>query len=517
MNRIVETTSEPSAYRIGAGITSYRGDFRSSALDISGDSSIKSERRQTTSYFIRVVEDVDAFDRLMKIDMSASIRSGWSEASARMELRRSISADRSSVLILVAAQEFTEQFYVDNPRLGSEAEALLVRMAEGQAEARRSFLQQFGDSFVSEVLYGAELFAVLRAEFSVVEEQEDLRSEAEGAAAGMVSGSAELVQSVKKLRSSKKWTIALHQSGMKEVKNPNLEELISYVENFRLTIDRPGFALEHDTTPYAYARRLGEEPPSFLPATEAIEDALAAQLELREHFHRISAMKKYENSLSDGMRSDISAALESIKDSEIKVGNFIKDIDRNPYLSEYDFPTYELPELDGVDPPSVADLIEFKLIITVSSTPDDMRDFMGLKITAVPNASDPISRISASIINPISGLQVETRVLQYSNLPTAGKREAPVDHGWSVGQLVGEPRGWITAVAFRLTGPLSRWFSISYKVHPFRGAAVLARDGEMIGGNLNRREYQSEKKKHLARAISVEIKRKGRSGLGTER
>lgn len=156
------------------------------------------------SYDLKYVDDYSSLMRTLSVNASASYGTGGVGANARASFASSSTISRRNAYVLVRMTVETRTERLRAFTLRPEASAATASVD--------SFVPTFGDSFISAIAYGGELFALMQFSATSAAESQSMKASVR-AAAGAFSGGASMAQTVRTISQGKNVSVRYVQTG----------------------------------------------------------------------------------------------------------------------------------------------------------------------------------------------------------------------------------------------------------------------------------------------------------------
>lgn len=156
------------------------------------------------SYDLKYVDDYSSLMKTLSVSASASYGAGGVGANARASFASSSSMSRRNAYVLVRMTVETRTERLREFTLRPEASSAAANLV--------NFTPTFGDSFISAITYGGELFALMQFSATSASESQAMKASVK-ASAGAFSGGASMAQTVKTMSQGKNVSVKYVQTG----------------------------------------------------------------------------------------------------------------------------------------------------------------------------------------------------------------------------------------------------------------------------------------------------------------
>jgi GON domain len=344
-----QTIEWPQTGGLGLGYSSKSDEVKGACLknlpkeaDVGKDSSL--ERGLKISYDLRVLEDSSQLAEALGVSASVAVKTpSGAGATSRVDFARKHSCDQNSVYVLasIVAEDVPQNLTADQ----------LQELDIGREQVRDqlkndpvAFLDNYGDSFISGWINGAELHVLLQLKSHSVTDKNQLSAAASGSA-GAFSGKAALSSKLETVCKGRDITFSRCQIGGPSLswKELSVETILTNMDLFDKAVHEPGSKRRYlaNLTPYRYLSSLSAIPFGDIDnITRQLDNLARVELGFRDAIQALEYIETYKEQFVDKVDT---RALSAQKSELIKACDYLDaELDR----------VRRLRQLSTVEPPS---------------------------------------------------------------------------------------------------------------------------------------------------------------------
>jgi hypothetical protein len=332
-----------SGLTLGMGFDTLRCEACATALT-GNIVAIPPDEGQTSSYNLEIVEDEYEFLESLQISASASFKGFGYEAGAEYNLQRQVEIHRYSVFLIACVRVTNGQTRFDGPQFTQYARQTYDNAPPDQH--RMHFARTYGDSFVSAITWGGELFAAFSFSASSESMKQTITASISASIQGLVasgSGSAAFQDAINEIRKHHSTVLVVDQRGGN---NPppdlSIDAIVTAAKAFPASVHGHATEISFYSQRYERVPTPGQTIPTEATAAEDSLDRLAkarsklVQLQSDLRFVKANlAMFAVEDT------DDIDKRLDDIDDSIHQTGVLASNLAQHRYdqnLSPYTHP-----------------------------------------------------------------------------------------------------------------------------------------------------------------------------------
>lgn len=422
-----------------------------------------------TTFQMRLVTSSSELRSTLALSVGASASSIKGGASGRAELYRETTLSRYSNFVMVMA---TVVFEAQGIFTYDFADDTVRRL---YLEDPQGFYEKYGTEFISSIITGGEFIALYELYAETKTEYEAQKASLSGKV-GMWSSSAEAQSSFSEITRYRASQVKIARLGPTDAVPTSPEGIVDYAARFSTLLTPENAAtLFFSTQSYARAAE-GSESIDFVPALGRLAELVALHERLRtleREWNMVLAFPAWFGGAPGAEHA--TQRIGAIRANLGLLDELIAEVQKTPFetraVPDIDFPAIaDLPELSAGD--------NLALSVAVTSVVGLLQPRQETASNGEWIGSGSIMSVIVSFQNPVAGLVLEYMVHL-------------ADHADQAWIPAGTPtRYWShQGIAFRLSGPLSPYYSVRYRVHMAGiGQSGYVADGVYCG---TRGEYRA--------------------------
>lgn len=459
-----------SSLVLGGGFDTLRFEPCASAVVPKNPESMPSGQGQKTSYELTLVEDEYHYRKSLTITASASFKGWGGKASARMQVYQSLNIDSYNVFLVARVSVVNLTQTLGDVVLRDDARKEWLNEPDGKK--RKNFCHVYGDTYVSAVTSGGELFVVFEFSANTKEEQDKLKISLSGSTGGF-SASLDLEKSITEISKHTMTKVLIHRDGGQgDLPSPNLTEILELVRTFPTQVGQHPVPIFFETQLYS---RVPDPTHINLEALEAerrIEDMAKARDALLQRKRDLRVIGKHLDLFDELDAGTVASEISRVDTSLVTIERGAEDVARERY-----------DPLPKADYPTIQDFSELPVAIDGKLVPAEIRMVglvggVGVDTSVDGHAGEWVG----------DGIQFRNFSLDCPSIPDEEARFEYLIHyadwgdkGWYP-EPEQTPQHFHEAIAIKLTGPKASQYSVAYQVKRFgSNATYYGRDGTLAG------------------------------------
>lgn len=344
---------------LGIGFNTATNDLHPTpALDnVSVYRDIPSAGGQEVFFRVEIASSMESISEKMNVSAKASLKYGiTAKGSARTSFSSSFKENSFTNYVIVQVNVTNNQTLLDLSKIQFKPEA-----ANLYASDPKSFIQQYGDSFVYGLITGGEFIGVLEVESASASELRDVKAALSGKASyGLYSGNAKVSfeESISKITSSYQMKATIYRQGSGGVlASITPEQLVKEALDFPAKISERGFPRSVLIIPYNHIPHIENVP---LDVSQQ-----AAHLDRLGGLHK--RFIKYQNDLMfamDHQKHFVGIDVDQIEDHYNKINDQLNIINKSAESCFKDssacttIPNIDLSLLKNILPPQIEGFLD---------------------------------------------------------------------------------------------------------------------------------------------------------------
>jgi hypothetical protein len=427
---------------------------------------------QRVESFIDVVEDLRELRETLRISMSAAARGFGGRASAHYSLYRDMQFNSNDVFALLHVVVINDTEAMVDPCLSKRA--LTEWTHQPPSQTKRDFVRVFGDSYVSSITSGGELFAIFQFHSSSQRERQTIKADAKAKFASFkVSMNYEKLTELFEHHTN--FTSRISQVGTNEkLPGNSLADLLKYAEDFPNKVNpakQDGVGVQIFFTASPISKIPDQLTDIYLvsrPAQEKLEDIARVQDQIMVRLGQARFAKGTPALFPGVAKQDMETMIDELERTQIGLERLAEEV-----------ADHRFEPLDNVVVGDVASLprppsaggggeIPIKVMLAAVTNPKSLGDLQ-------VNGSEWADALA------IFGLTIWCDQLAAgTELEYQIKSQSGQYSGWLKAGQTAKQRGMIIELQARVVGSNADQYSVRYAIKVERlDASFYAADGEV--------------------------------------
>jgi hypothetical protein len=309
--------------------------FAGGVVDTKNATPVVSTPGQQTTLQLTLVENSSDLAESMNVSVQASMDMGVYGGDAKATFAASRSVNSSSVFFVasVVVSDKTEQY--SSPDLAQMA--LIPAAASEYTQSLIEFRQKYGDSFVTGIEYGGELYCVLEITTASEEDKESLTASVSGHAEEF-SGSASFTGAIDTLSKNRNVNVWIYKSGGLPVgvdsQHLTVDDFINMVGGFAGEIAKSPYPVAAIITPYDELAQIpsSTDPFEIDQAEQLIASFGQTYLQYRDALADLRYMldNHWQFIYPPVIESEVQKVIATVTTDQTKVAQAIDDLASKP-------------------------------------------------------------------------------------------------------------------------------------------------------------------------------------------